>query len=121
MQVTLNVDGIADGETACATIAAVDVGILNLTSFAAPDPSDHYFGQRRLGMAIRDLYGRLIDGRSGAMGTIRSGGDAMASMRMQAPPPTEELMAQFSGPIEVVERARPRPRSTCPSSTAPCG
>ena len=103
LQVTLDVDGIEDGETAWATIAAVDVGILNLTSFAAPDPSDHYFGQRRLGMEIRDLYGRLIDGRTGAMGTIRSGGDAMAMMRMQAPPPTEELMAQFSGPVEVID------------------
>jgi alpha-2-macroglobulin len=101
--VTLDVSGVADGETAYATIAAVDLGILNLTSFAAPDPSDHYFGQRRLGMAIRDLYGRLIDGRSGAMGTIRSGGDAMAQMRMQAPPPTEELMAQFSGPLTVID------------------
>ncbi|MCI2399782.1 alpha-2-macroglobulin family protein [Aliiroseovarius subalbicans] len=101
MQVGLSVDGIADGEAAFVTIAAVDVGILNLTSFSSPDPSDHYFGQRRLGMGIRDLYGRLIDGLSGAMGAIRSGGDAMAEMRMQAPPPTEELMAQFSGLIPV--------------------
>ncbi|OIP86732.1 MAG: PAN domain-containing protein [Rhodobacterales bacterium CG2_30_65_12] len=101
LSVTLNVDGVTDGEPAFVTLAAVDVGILNLTSFAMPDPADHYFGQRRLGLAIRDLYGRLIDGRTGAMGAIRSGGDAMAMMRMQAPPPTEELMAQFSGPIEV--------------------
>ncbi len=101
MEVTLNVAGSAEGDTVFATVAAVDVGILNLTSFAAPDPSDHYFGQRRLGVGLRDLYGRLIDGRSGAMGQIRSGGDAMASMRMQAPPPTEELMAQFSGPVQV--------------------
>lgn len=103
LEVTVNVDGVADGDTAFVTLAAVDVGILNLTSFAAPDPADHYFGQRRLGMGIRDLYGRLIDGRSGAMGALRSGGDAMAQMRMQAPPPTEELMAQFMGPVEVVD------------------
>ena len=121
MEVVLNVDGIAEGETAYATIAAVDVGILNLTSFAAPDPSDHYFGQRRLGMSLRDLYGRLIDGRTGAMGTIRSGGDAMASMRMQAPPPTEELMAQFSGPDRSARTGRLGPHSTCRSSTAPSG
>ncbi|RME13833.1 MAG: alpha-2-macroglobulin family protein, partial [Alphaproteobacteria bacterium] len=101
LEVTLDVAGIAEGERAWATVAAVDVGILNLTSFAAPDPTDHYFGQRRLGMAIRDLYGRLIDGRSGEMGALRSGGDAMAQMRMQAPPPTEELLAQFSGPVEI--------------------
>ena len=80
LDVTVAVDGIAEGETAYVTLAAVDVGILNLTSFAAPDPSDHYFGQRRLGMSLRDLYGQLIDGRDGAMGAIRSGGDAMAAV-----------------------------------------
>lgn len=102
LSVAVTVDGIAEGETAFVTLTAVDLGILNLTSFASPDPSDHYFGQRRLGMGLRDLYGRLIDGRSGAMGQIRSGGDAMAQMRMQAPPPTEKLVAQFVGPVQVV-------------------
>lgn len=100
LPVGMTVAGMGE-EQAFVTIAAIDVGILNLTSFNSPDPSDHYFGQRRLGMGVRDLYGRLIDGMSGAMGMIRSGGDAMAEMRMQAPPPTEELMAQFIGPLPV--------------------
>ena len=62
MPVALKVDGIVPGETAYATIAAVDVGILNLTGFEAPDVTGHYFGQRKLGMGMRDVYGRLIDG-----------------------------------------------------------
>ncbi|MEJ2037279.1 MAG: alpha-2-macroglobulin family protein, partial [Maritimibacter sp.] len=37
LEVVLNVDGIVEGDTAYATIAAVDVGILNLTSFQSPD------------------------------------------------------------------------------------
>jgi len=106
MNVVLNVDGIQAGETAYATIAAIDLGILNLTSFDSPDPLDHYFGQRRLGMGIRDVYGRLIDGMNGAAGTIRSGGDAAGGMKRQAPPPTEELVSYFSGPITVDERGR---------------
>jgi alpha-2-macroglobulin len=56
------------GDTGLVTLAAVDVGILNLTRFAAPDPSAHYFGQRKLGVGIRDIYGRLIDGLNGAEG-----------------------------------------------------
>ena len=48
------------------TVAAVDVGILNLTSYKAPDPDGWYFGQRMLGLEMRDLYGRLIDGSLGA-------------------------------------------------------
>jgi len=101
LEAVVKVDGVADGQEAWVTVAAVDVGILNLTSFKSPDPADHYFGQRRLGVDIRDVYGRLIDGLDGAMGNVRSGGDAGASMRMDSPPPTEDLVAFFSGPVAV--------------------
>jgi uncharacterized protein YfaS (alpha-2-macroglobulin family) len=95
----LKVDNVK-GET-YAMIAAVDQGILNLTGFTPPQASDHYFGQRKLGMAIRDVYGRLIDGTSGALGAVRSGGDASAQLRAKSPPPTEELVAYVSGPLQV--------------------
>ncbi|MDP4034481.1 MAG: alpha-2-macroglobulin family protein [Pseudorhodobacter sp.] len=101
LDVAVKVEGLQTGDTAYATIAAVDVGILNLTAFAAPDPAGHYFGQRKLGVGIRDVYGRLIDGLNGAEGQVRSGGDAGANARLQAPPPTEELVAYFSGPVQV--------------------
>ena len=90
----------AGGQPVYATIAAVDVGILNLTGFESPDPLGYYFGQRRLGMEIRDIYGRLIDGMQGTPGLLRSGGDG-ALARMNAPPPTQELVAYFSGPLIV--------------------
>lgn len=110
LEVALRVEGARPGETVHASIAAVDLGILNLTGFQAPDPQAHFFGQRRLGVAFRDVYGRLIDARDGAEGRIRQGGDAGAGLRMQAPPPTEELLAEFSGPLTVgpdgIARAR---------------
>ena len=101
LDVAVKVEGVLPGEVAYVTIAAVDVGILNLTGYEAPDPQGHYFGQRRLGVGIRDVYGRLIDGLNGAVGEVRSGGDAGAQARLQAPPPTEELVAYFTGPVEV--------------------
>lgn len=101
LDVTVKVDGTTAGETAYVTLAAVDVGILNLTGFQSPDPSGHYFGQRRLGMEIRDIYGRLIDGMNGEMGALRSGGDAAQSSRFDSPPPTEDLVAFFEGPVMV--------------------
>jgi hypothetical protein len=101
LDIAVKVDGVAAGETAYVTIAAVDQGILNLTGFAPPDPQDHYFGQRKLGIGIRDIYGRLIDSLNGAEGQVRSGGDAGAQARLQAPPPTEELVAYFTGPVQV--------------------
>lgn len=115
LQAALVVDGIAAGETAYVTVAAVDLGILNLTAFKSPDPSKHYFGQRRLGVEMRDLYGRLIDGMNGAMGQVRSGGDASAQMRMESPPPTEELVAYFSGPIAVGPDGRAEVQFDMPS------
>ncbi|MBC7738093.1 MAG: alpha-2-macroglobulin family protein, partial [Candidatus Saccharibacteria bacterium] len=101
LDVAVKVDGVLPGDTAFVTIAAVDQGILNLTGFTPPDPMEHYFGQRKLGIGIRDIYGRLIDGLNGAEGVVRSGGDAGAQARLQAPPPTEELVAYFAGPIAV--------------------
>jgi alpha-2-macroglobulin len=96
LTVTLDLPDFTDGP-AYATIAAVDMGILTLTGYESPDPMGYFFGQRRLGVALRDMYGRLIDARAGAMGQVRSGGDASASAA--GPTPTEDLLAQFSGPI----------------------
>lgn len=115
LDIAVKVDGAAPGETVYATIAAVDQGILNLTAFTPPDPSGHYFGQRKLGVGIRDVYGRLIDGLNGAEGVVRSGGDAGAQAKLQSPPPTEELLAYFSGPIEVGPDGTARTRFDLPS------
>ena len=119
LDVAVKVDGVQPGETAYVTIAAVDVGILNLTGFRPPIPQAHYFGQRKLGVGIRDIYGRLIDGLNGAEGTVRSGGDAGAQARLQAPPPTEELVAYFTGPVDGrAPTAMPGPALICRRSTA---
>jgi uncharacterized protein YfaS (alpha-2-macroglobulin family) len=115
VEVVLRVDGIAPGEDAFVTIAAVDQGILNLTGHHPPDPEGYFLGQRKLGMGLRDIYGRLIDGMNGAVGTLRSGGDAMASMRMQTAPPTEDLVAYFSGPLEVAPDGTVRTSFALPS------
>jgi len=115
LPVAIRVAGGVPGQPAFVTIAAVDQGILGLTGFADPDPADHYFGQRRLGVAIRDLYGRLIDGRNGAAGIVRSGGDGAAAVTLQAPPPTEELVAYFAGPVAVGADGLARAEFTLPA------
>ncbi|SIS52966.1 hypothetical protein SAMN05421759_101233 [Roseivivax lentus] len=102
LDITISVPGAGAGD-AYVTLAAVDQGILNLIGFESPNPAGHYFGQRRLGVEIRDLYGRLIDGQTGASGRLRSGGDAMGRMEAQSPPPTEALLAFFEGPLALDE------------------
>ncbi len=98
--IPISVTGAGVGDEAYVTIAAVDVGILNLTRYEAPDPDGWYFGQRRLGLEIRDLYGRLIDGSLGAMGRLRTGGDG-GQMPLQGNPPKEKLVAFFAGPVKL--------------------
>jgi alpha-2-macroglobulin len=97
----VTVKGAAPGNEVWITLAAVDLGILNMTAFESPDPSEYYFGQRRLGLELRDVYGRLIDASNGAMGTVRSGGDDDSGRRIQSPPPTQDLMAVFSGAVQI--------------------
>ncbi len=97
---TVKLDNVRAGEKAYVAVAAVDLGILNLTNFQTPDPDGWFFGQRQLGMEIRDLYGLLIDPTQGMPGALRSGGDGAAA-RMGTPPPTSVLVALHSGIVEV--------------------
>lgn len=90
---------VAAGQKAYVAVAAVDLGILNLTNFKTPDPDGWYFGQRQLGMQMRDLYGQLIDPTQGLPGAMRSGGDGEAA-RTGTPPPTSVLVALHSGIVE---------------------
>ena len=100
MEIPVSIGNLKPGEEAYVTVAAVDVGILNLTNFKTPAPDDWYFGQRKLGMEIRDIYGLLIDRTQGIPGTVRSGGDSGVT-RLAAPPPTQKLLAFYSGIVAV--------------------
>lgn len=84
--------------TAFVTLAAVDEGILNLTRYAAPDPYAHFFAKRRLGVAMRDQYGRLLDGNAGLAGAIREGGDAELG-GAGLPVSSSRVVALFSGVV----------------------
>ncbi|MFB9949704.1 alpha-2-macroglobulin family protein [Rhizobium puerariae] len=105
LDISVQVAGAGANENAYVTVAAVDVGILNLTRYEPPAPDDWYFGQRRLGLEIRDIYGRLIDGSLGATGRLRTGGDG-GSIALQASPPKEKLVAFFSGPVKLDAQGR---------------
>jgi alpha-2-macroglobulin len=95
----VKINGLTVGEQARLVVAAVDVGILNLTNYKPPAPDDYYLGQRALGADIRDLYGQLIDGMQGVRGQIRNGGDEGA--QLQASPPTGPPVALYSGLVTV--------------------
>jgi alpha-2-macroglobulin len=100
MRLPIRLAGLQPGEDARITVAAVDVGILNLTRYQTPNPVDYFFGQKQLSTEIRDLYGYLIDGMQGTRGAIRSGGDG-SDGGLQGIPPTQEPLARYSGVVRV--------------------
>src|SRR5437763_1092618 len=75
VEIPVKVAGLAAGEEAYVTLAAVDEAVLKLTEFDSPAPEKYYYGKRRLGVELRDLYGRLIDPRASGLGVLRTGGD----------------------------------------------
>ena len=101
LTVPLKISGLASGEEARVTVAAVDVGILNLTRYQAPAPELYFYQQRKLGVDVRDFYGRLIDGMRAERGKIRSGGDGMENEGLKGSPPVEDTVAFYSGIVRV--------------------
>ncbi len=88
------------GGNAYVTLAAVDEGILQLTNFTSPDPGDHFFGKRALGLDIRDDYGRLIDTVDGPMGELRPGGDS-GGLAGGLPKVPVIVVSLFQGPVKL--------------------
>jgi len=99
VELSLAIDGVKAGERAFVTLAAVDEGILQLTRYETPDPVHFLFGKRRLGIDMRDDYGRLLDG-SADSGTIREGGDGPIGGQPLEVSSTRTV-ALFAGPLQV--------------------
>ncbi len=93
----VRIAGAARGEEVRLTIAAVDEGILRLTKFVSPDPVAHYYGKKRLGVDVRDDYGRILDANLGA--AQRFGGDQLGGEGLTVVP--VKSIALFEGPVKV--------------------
>src|SRR5438067_3375207 len=101
-EIGIKVAGLAANEDAYVTLAAVDEAVLKLTEFDSPTPEKYYFGKRRLGVELRDLYGRLIDPRASGVGVLRSGGDQFARRSVAGlPDKSSRVVALFSGLVRL--------------------
>ena len=79
------------------SLAAVDEGILRLTRFVSPDPAPHFLGRRRLGLDIRDDWGRLIAPAEGEAALLKQGGDEADFVLPDIPVRTVTL---FTPPVQ---------------------
>ncbi|MCB2098940.1 MAG: hypothetical protein KDE05_15020, partial [Parvularculaceae bacterium] len=68
-----------------------------LTKFASPDPVDFYYSKKRLGVEVRDDYGRILDANLGA--ATRFGGDQLGGEGLTVVP--VKSVALFNGLVQV--------------------
>lgn len=83
-------------------LAVVDEGVLGLTTFKTPNPLEFFFGQRQLGIEMRDIYGYIIDPVDAQTMDMRSGGDALM-LRKGAfiPKMHEKVLSFFDGNVHI--------------------
>jgi len=79
------------------TLAAADEGVLRLTDFRSPDPVTHFLGRRRLGLDIRDDWGRLIPPAEGEATLLHQGGDEGGAALAEIP---QKVVALFTPPVQ---------------------
>ncbi|MEL6825453.1 MAG: alpha-2-macroglobulin [Pseudomonadota bacterium] len=96
--ITVSIEG-GPREKAFVTLAAVDEGILRLTKFSSPDPTEWYFGKKAMGLALYDDYGRLLDPNLGLPAEVRTGGDQLGGEGLSVVP--TQTVALFSGIVEI--------------------
>ncbi len=99
LNLPITVEGAVPNSEVMMTVSAVDEGILRLTKFKSPDPVGYYYGKKRLGVAIRDDYGRILHANLGA--AARFGGDQLGGEGLTVVP--TKSVALFSGLLTVGE------------------
>lgn len=97
LDLPVTIKGAGAGERVMLTLAAVDEGILRLTKFESPDPVDYFYGKKKLGVEIRDDYGRILHANLGA--PKRFGGDQLGGEGLTVVP--TKSVALFSGVVTV--------------------
>lgn len=85
-------------------LSAVDSGVLNITDYATPDPWNAFFGQKRYGADIYDIYGQVIEGQ-GRLASLRFGGDGDELKRGGKPPVNHvTIVAQQAQPVALDDK-----------------
>ena len=92
-------DGQALAQSVQVLLSAVDVGILNITEFAAPDPFAAFFARKGYRVDQLDVYGQLIESGNGRLARMLFGGDAELPTGGQRPKSTVNIVALQSLPV----------------------
>lgn len=80
-------------------VAAVDVGVLNITNYKTPDPFTAFFGRKGFGADLFDVYGQLIETGQGRVASLAFGGDAAMAKGGKKPDTSVTIVALQSKPV----------------------
>src|SRR5690606_12517860 len=84
------------------TVAVVDEGLLDLTSFKTPNPWDDFFARESLGVKTWDVYDQIIGAFGGRIDQVFSiGGDGMAAAASTKKANRFKPMVIFLGPFQL--------------------
>ena len=87
--------------TTFVTLAAVDVGVLNISNFKTPDPFTFFFEPRRYQVDAKDVYNNVIEVTDAPMAKQRFGGDGDITRGGQKPQSDVRIVSLFHGPVVV--------------------
>lgn len=85
-------------------VAAVDVGILNITEYKTPDPFAGLFGRKAYGADQMDIYGQLIEAGRNRLASLAFGGDAALAKGGKRPQTSVTIVALQSAPVTLNEQ-----------------
>ncbi len=85
-------------------VAAVDVGILNITEYPTPDPYSSLFGRKAYGVDQLDVYGQLIEAGQGRLASLAFGGDAALAKGGKRPDTSVTIVALQSQALSLNEQ-----------------
>lgn len=84
------------------TVAVVDDGLLDLTSFKTPNPWNDFFAREALGVKTWDVYDQIVGAFGGRIDQVFSiGGDGMASAASTKKANRFKPMVVFLGPFQL--------------------
>ena len=100
LKVTLSAANLKD--KAYVVVAVVDKGVLNITRYKTPDPAKYFWGQKKLGVDIKDIYANLIK----AVGEhsdfeVGADDDELEEINEDVTTNKREVVALISQPIEI--------------------
>jgi len=90
------------GKAMTYTLAIVDEGLLDLTSFKTPKPWDHFYAKEALGVRTWDMYDNVMGAFGSEMTKLLAvGGDGAAETKKPNKANRFEPMVRYVGPFEL--------------------